>query len=140
MADGKRMRAVRRSAVTLRLELNGTGHTHYYYCYYDSTDDLATLLARKTHRDVETRIMQHTVQAEMTKTMDTGIRVNHALARAYGVPTTASSSSEGDDGDGGAASATNRTGARLLVIGERLSPEVEDARGLALVDVSWDAA
>ena len=140
MADAKRMRSVRRSAVTLRLELNGTGHTHYYYCYYDPTDDLATLLARKTHKDVETRIMQHTVQAEMTKTMDVGIRVYHTLARAYGVPTTASSSSEGDKADGGATSTSKRGEARLLVIGERLAPEVEDARSLALVDVSWDAA
>ena len=58
-----------------------------YYCYrYEpSTDDLARLLANRRHKDVEQGLMKLVVTSKMQKDLDTGIRVNPALASGMGV-------------------------------------------------------
>ena len=82
--------------------------------------------------------MQRRVAVDMTKMMDTGVRVNHTLAAAYGVSTgggaasSASASLSKPRVDAGLRPAT------LLVIGDALTPEECQERSVGLVDVKWE--
>ena len=51
----------------------------------DPLDDLAQLVAARRRKEAETAAMKENVHAQMTAAMDTGVRVNHALAQMYGV-------------------------------------------------------
>ena len=50
-----------------------------------SSDDICMLLEAKRRREEETVAMKKRVATEMTAAMDTGVRVNPALAAAYGI-------------------------------------------------------
>ena len=59
-----------------------------YYCYaHRSDDDIEQLLIDRRERTVMQSLMAVHVSQELHRTMDTGIRVNRALASALGVDT-----------------------------------------------------
>lgn len=60
-----------------------------YYCYQAAvdarTDDLGELLQRKREDEVQQSLMKISVHREMSRVLDTGVRVNAGLASAMGV-------------------------------------------------------
>ena len=68
----------------------------------DSLDELSAMIASKQARAADLAAMRARVGAEMAAAMDTGVRVNAALAQALGVDVPARLRSEGDAGGAGA--------------------------------------
>jgi hypothetical protein len=122
MPKPKQMHPVR-SAV----EFRGEGATRFFYGTRP-TDDLGLLLANKRSRDVRRVYMQYNVHLEMSRKMDTGVRVNRMLASALGVD--AVSSSEAAHPRMHLKHAP--TDATLVVFGKELDSTEEEARGLVL--------
>ena len=139
----KRMRSVGHKAVLPIIKLNGHAHTRYFYAMYNMNDDLDTLLANRAHANVERRVMQRRVATDMTKMMDTGVRVNHTLAAAYSVSTGGGAASSASASSASASLSKPRVDAglrpaTLLVIGDALTPEECQERSVGLVDVKWE--
>ena len=57
-------------------------------------DELASLLGGARRRESELATMRQEVHEEMSVRMDTGVRVNHGLAKALGVDTGGASADE----------------------------------------------
>ena len=73
----------------------------------DGLDELSAMIASKRARAADLAAMRARVGAEMAAAMDTGVRVNAALAQALGVDVPARLRPEGDVG-GASTSAQDR--------------------------------
>ena len=131
----KRMRAISRSTPTgvYPIERRPPGSHAYYDGVYNPEDSLDTLLAEKVHRDVSNEATRREVHVNVAQKMDTGIRVNHALASALGVKVT--SGAKSDEPRFLPEMATRSIA--LMVIGERLDSRECDERRLRLVALRW---
>ena len=126
-ASGKRMRPVAR----MPIEFNGEGTTRFYYRRLrDADDDLERLLANKRAREINSAFMQYNVNQEMSQCMDTGVRVNRALAGMYGINASAASSSSDPP-----KLKKVPADAQLLVIGEAMSESTVTERDMVLVGI-----
>ena len=126
-AYGKRMRPVAR----MPIEFNGKGTTRFYYRRLRDADDLERLLANKRARGINHAFMQYNVNQQMSQRMDTGVRVNRALAGMYGIDASTASSSSSDPPK------LNKvpSDAQLVVIGEAMSESTMTERDIVLVGI-----
>ena len=119
-----------RPVARMPIEFNGEGSVRFYYRRLrDADDDLERLLANKRARDINCAFMQYNVNQDMSQRMDTGVRVNRALAGMYGINASASSSSDPPK------LKKVPSDAQLLVIGEALSEATVTKRDVVLVGI-----
>jgi hypothetical protein len=109
-----------------------------YYCYaHRADDDIAQLLIDRRERTVIQSLMAVHVSQELHKTMDTGIRVNRALASALGVDTNRSATTP-PQVDPIAQSAWSAAHGLSVRSRAPLSPAERTEQCLSLVGVVWE--
>ena len=110
-----------------------------YYCYaHRPDDDIEQLLIDRRERTVIQSLMAVHVSRELQKTMDTGIRVNRALASALGVDTKRSATTPPQAEDPIAQSAWSEAHGLSVRSRAPLSPAERTEQCLSLVGVVWE--